>query len=82
MKTKKTNKADTPALDRKKAKRVPQPYRHEPTARTVAWEQEDGGDKHLFSATRQYIATEKAKPAAAPPVAAKQEEPKPEKPTR
>lgn len=58
---KKTPTADTaaeaaPEFDRATAVAVPA-YRHEPTARTVAFEQPlDGNKKALFSATRVFIA--------------------------
>jgi hypothetical protein len=44
-----------------------EPTRHETTARTYCFSQHgEGGVRHLFSATRDYIATEPA-PAASPP---------------
>lgn len=49
--------ADNPAFDASKAAAMPTPYRHEPTARTVAYEQPLGdGKKALFSATRVFVA--------------------------
>lgn len=46
-----------PVFDAADAKPV-KPYRHEPTARTVAFHQDAGdGRTHLFSVTRAWIAT-------------------------
>ncbi|MBI5770834.1 MAG: hypothetical protein HZA93_23860 [Verrucomicrobia bacterium] len=55
--------AAAPTFDEKVAQACA-PVRHEATARTVAFRQPDGERVHLFSATRQFIATEKLRPAA------------------
>ncbi len=66
---------ETPALDLSQAVEIPgfdsskavektPAYRHEPTARTVGFEQDLGdGRKALFSATRQFIAWEGEAPS-------------------
>ncbi|MDF3058021.1 MAG: hypothetical protein K0R17_2236 [Rariglobus sp.] len=54
-----------PVLDLKVAKSIPA-YRHEKTARTVAYHQAAGDvDVHLFSATGNFIATVTREDAAA-----------------
>ncbi len=56
--------APTPAFAPGNARAVPA-RRHEPTARTVAYEQPGDAGVHLFSATGQYVATETAAETAA-----------------
>lgn len=56
-----------PAFDRATARRVPA-RRHEPTARTVAYEQPADAEAvvHLFSVTGLWVATEPRAPGASP----------------
>ena len=56
--------ASAPAFDPATAQAVP-PIRHRDTARTVGHVQLQGAEAHLFSATRDYIATVPAAKAAA-----------------
>lgn len=60
---------EIPDFDKSKAVEMKPAYRHEPTARTVGYEQDLGdGRKALFSATFQFIAAEGAPaPALEPP---------------
>ncbi len=65
----KTTPATPPAFDPVNAKPVDL-YRHEPTARTVAFHQVDAaGVTHLYSATGGHIAAQSAAKATAKPSA-------------